>query len=56
MKEVVKPVDDPPSYWTQYNRIHNKLGALRGPGIAREYPVRQEYDIFTGEILHSFSK
>lgn len=49
MKEVVKPVNEPPSYWSQYNRIHNKLGALRGPGVGREYPVRQQYDIFTGE-------
>jgi len=37
------------SYWTQYNRIHNKLGAMRGPGVAREYPTRQSYNPITGE-------
>ncbi|XP_005098209.1 uncharacterized protein LOC101852406 [Aplysia californica] len=49
VREVVKPENGPPSYWSQYNRIHNKLGALRGPGVAREYPVRQQYDVITGE-------
>ncbi|CAL1541343.1 unnamed protein product [Lymnaea stagnalis] len=49
VKEVVKPDEGPYSYWSQYNRMHNKLGVLRGPGVGREYPVRQQYNIITGE-------
>lgn len=48
MKEVVKPDKEAGNYWSQYNRVHNKLGRLRGPGVAREYPVRQQYDVITG--------
>ncbi|KAH9498431.1 hypothetical protein Btru_008243 [Bulinus truncatus] len=48
-REVVKPLEGQYSYWSQYNRVHNKLGLLRGPGAAREYPVRQQYNIITGE-------
>jgi len=39
-----------PSYWTQYNRTHNLLGAKRGVGIAREYPNRISYNVITGII------
>ncbi|CAG5118496.1 unnamed protein product [Candidula unifasciata] len=49
VKDVIKPDKEPQSYWSQYNRIHNKLGLLRGPGVEREYPVRLQYDPITGE-------
>ncbi|KAK7003261.1 hypothetical protein BgiMline_004702 [Biomphalaria glabrata] len=49
VREVIKPSDGQYSYWSQYNRVHNKLGLLRGPGMAREYPVRTQYNIITGE-------
>ncbi|RUS83687.1 hypothetical protein EGW08_008535 [Elysia chlorotica] len=49
VKEVVRPSDLPSSNWSQYTRIHTKLGVLRGPGVAREFPVRQGYNILTGE-------
>lgn len=49
VKEVVRPNDLPASNWSQYTRVHTKLGLLRGPGVAREFPVRQSYNILTGE-------
>lgn len=49
MKKVVKPDQSPQSYFTQYNRIHNKLGHLLGPGVPRGYPIRESYNILTGE-------
>ncbi|GFN98368.1 hypothetical protein PoB_002487400 [Plakobranchus ocellatus] len=49
VKEVVRPSDLPTSNWSQYTRVHTKLGVLRGPGVAREFPVRQGYNILTGE-------
>ena len=36
------------TFFTQYNRIHNKLGAALGPGVPREYPVREAYNPITG--------
>ena len=49
MKKVVKPDQTPQSYFTQYNRIHNKLGYLLGPGVPRGYPIRESYNILTGK-------
>lgn len=51
MKKVVKPDPGPQSYFTQYNRTHNKLGTLLGPGVPRGYPIRESYNILTGEEL-----
>ena len=51
MKEVVKPTDHQPmNYFTQYKRVHDKLGHLRGPGVEREYPIRDQYNIITGKV------
>ncbi|XP_041363162.1 uncharacterized protein LOC121378873 [Gigantopelta aegis] len=50
MKQVVKPTPGPQNYWTQYKRIHSKLGYLLGPGVPREYPIRQQYNFITGEM------
>lgn len=49
MKETIKMDQNNPSYFTQYKRIHSKLGTMLGPGAPREYPVRQEYNVITGE-------
>ncbi|CAH1794897.1 unnamed protein product [Owenia fusiformis] len=49
VKSTIKTAPEPPSYWSQYNRIHSKLGMMRGNGVAREYPVRASYNILTGE-------
>uniref|UniRef100_A0A0B6ZC06 Uncharacterized protein n=1 Tax=Arion vulgaris TaxID=1028688 RepID=A0A0B6ZC06_9EUPU len=49
VKEAISPDKGPQSFWSQYNRTYNKLGVMRGPGVGREYPVRQQYDIITGE-------
>lgn len=49
MKTTVHTDPFAPSYWSQYNRIHGKLGQMRGPGVERERVVRQSYNIFTGE-------
>lgn len=48
MKESIKMDTGAPNYFTQYTRIHNKLGNLLGTGIPRDYPVRQEYNVITG--------
>lgn len=50
VKDAVKPSEGPMSYFTQYKRVHDKLGHLRGPGAKKEYPVREEYDILTGRV------
>ncbi|XP_022319373.2 uncharacterized protein LOC111122103 isoform X3 [Crassostrea virginica] len=49
MRTTVHTDPQAPSYWSQYNRIHGKLGQMRGPGVERERLVRQSYNIFTGE-------
>lgn len=49
MKEVVRPGQHPMPCFTQYKRVHDKLGNLLGPGVPREYPVREQYNILTGE-------
>lgn len=38
-------------YWSQYNRIHNKLGAALGPGVPRERTIRSSYNPLTGADL-----
>lgn len=51
LKRVVTSVVDGQSgnrCWSQYNRVHNKLGAMLGPGEPRERPVRQAYNPVTG--------
>ncbi|XP_071108112.1 uncharacterized protein [Haliotis cracherodii] len=50
VKAVIRASDDPPSYWSQYNRIHSKLGHILGPGVPREYPVRKQYNFITGTM------
>lgn len=54
MKTTVHTDPFAPSYWSQYNRIHGKLGQMRGPGVERERVVRQSYNIFTG--IQPFAK
>lgn len=49
MKQSIKVEPGPPTYFTQYKRIHSKLGNMLGPGVPRDYPVRQEYNVITGE-------
>lgn len=49
MKESIKMNTSATNYFSQYNRIHNKLGHILGPGVPRDYPVRQEYNVITGE-------
>lgn len=47
--EALKPNDDDTTYWTQYKRTHDILGATRGPGVPREYPDRPGYNVLTGK-------
>lgn len=49
MKESIKVDKNNPSYFTQYTRIHSKLGNMLGPGVPRDYPVRQDYNVITGK-------
>ncbi|KAL3876580.1 hypothetical protein ACJMK2_034414 [Sinanodonta woodiana] len=51
MKKVVKMDDRSTNYWSQYNRIHSKLGFMLGQGVPREPPVRQSYNVLTGEPM-----
>lgn len=52
----------PGRFWSQYNRIHNRLGAALGPGVPQERPVRTSYDPLTGQyhnvssMLSQYSK
>lgn len=48
MKETLAHNKGEPTYWTQYNRIHNLLGAKRGPGEPKDYPNRLSYNVLTG--------
>lgn len=48
MKQSIKVDPGPHNYFTQYTRIHSKLGNVLGTGVPREYPVRQEYNFITG--------
>ena len=38
------------SWFSQYNRVHNKLGASLGPGVARERHIRRSYNPLTGSF------
>lgn len=50
-KEAVKhAADQPMNYFTQYKRTH-MLGFLRDPRIELEHPVREQYNIITGESM-----
>ncbi|KAH3871034.1 uncharacterized protein LOC127868422 [Dreissena polymorpha] len=49
MKASIKMDSSPPTYFTQYTRVHSKLGTVLGTGAPREYPVRHEYNVITGE-------
>lgn len=51
MKKTIKSDKDHPNYWSQYGRIHNKLGHMLGTGVAREPPVRKSFNVITGEEL-----
>ncbi|XP_062598609.1 uncharacterized protein LOC134260043 isoform X1 [Saccostrea cucullata] len=51
MRNTVHTDPNAPTYWSQYNRIHGKLGQMIGPGVERELPVRPKYNIFTGEEI-----
>nr|KAG5704903.1 hypothetical protein BaRGS_003886 [Batillaria attramentaria] len=46
-KEVVRPGNHPMPAFTQYRRVHDKLGHLRGPGVPLGYPIREQYNILT---------
>jgi len=49
MKQSIQVESNPTNYFTQYTRIHSKLGNTLGTGVAREYPVRKDYNILTGK-------
>lgn len=49
VKESIKADNSSPNYFTQYTRIHGKLGTMLGTGVPRDYPIRQEYNVITGE-------
>ena len=49
MHDVLATRDPQPDYWSQYNCIHNKLGAMLGHGVSREPAVRRQYDVLTGK-------
>ncbi|XP_033755444.1 uncharacterized protein LOC117338268 isoform X1 [Pecten maximus] len=51
MKQTIKSDKNHPNYWSQYGRIHNKLGHMLGTGVSREPPVRKSYNVITGEEL-----
>ncbi|XP_076470820.1 uncharacterized protein LOC143300776 [Babylonia areolata] len=42
--------EEPTEHVTQYQRVHDKLGKLRGPGVPLGYPLREEYNPITGEV------
>ncbi|ESO98635.1 hypothetical protein LOTGIDRAFT_238991 [Lottia gigantea] len=47
--EAVRPSTTVATYWSQYGRIHSKLGSMLGPGVPQSYPIRQQYNVITGE-------
>lgn len=49
MKQSIQVDPGSPNYFTQYTRIHSKLGNMLGTGVPRDYPVRQVYNVITGE-------
>ncbi|XP_074648021.1 uncharacterized protein LOC141903689 [Tubulanus polymorphus] len=38
-----------PNYWTEYSRIHNTLGFMRGTGAPRPLAERRHYNIINGQ-------
>ena len=53
MRDVLVYPGKPLDYWSSYNRIHNKLGTMLGPGVPHQRPVRREYNILTGKKILS---
>ena len=52
IKEALVHNQNEPDFWTQYNRTHGLLAAIRGNGEPlREYPNRTAYNIFTGRFI-----
>jgi hypothetical protein len=51
MKEMLSENKNDVNYWTQYKRIHDYLGHLRGPGVAHEFPDRRSYNVLTGLLF-----
>ena len=41
------------TWFSQYNRVHNKLGIALGPGIARERLIRRTCNPLTGSSCYS---
>ena len=46
---VPKCQQAPNRFWSQYNRVHNRLGVALGPGVARERVVRSAFNPLTGK-------
>ncbi|XP_050390595.1 uncharacterized protein LOC126809835 [Patella vulgata] len=53
INKIVCPDSSVASYWSQYGRIHSKLGCILGPGVPQGYPIRQQYNLLTGECKGS---
>lgn len=51
VKDLIEVNKNDSSYWTQYKRIHDYLGHLRGPGVSREYQDRRALNVLTGELI-----
>jgi len=49
VQELIEVNKKDTSYWSQYKRIHDYFGQLRGPGVPREYPDRPSFNVFTGK-------
>jgi hypothetical protein len=45
-----------PSYWSQYKRTHDYLGAKLGTGEPRELPDRKAYNILNCKLGFHFNK
>ena len=48
IKGVMTSLGPRPYDLSQYTRVHDKLGVMRGPGVEREMPVRRAYNVLTG--------
>lgn len=51
MKQSIQVESAPCNYFTQYTRIHSKLGNTLGTGVPRDYPVRKDYNVITGKSI-----
>lgn len=49
VKQVFNTDPSHPSYWTQYKRVHDKLGYVLGPGTQKYKPIKQQFNFFTGK-------